>query len=182
MKFLKDFSEKLNLKPILVSQVSQIGSFSNKIMDFPFSEWCHTCVTLASHLVSHLGSRTPNRGSQAPEHENMEAWQYEIMYGDLDKGMELLRRKNAIQDRADGMLCDCDICSELDASSHEAWAEEIAFENDLLAAAERECDPNYRELVRQHEEDERLRRAHDRWVESQLDAHYADLAAAWIGE
>ena len=39
-------------------------------------------------------------------------WQEELMHGDFDTAMEMLKRHNAAQDRADGMVCDCDLCKE----------------------------------------------------------------------
>ena len=39
-------------------------------------------------------------------------WQEELMYGDFDTAMEMLKRHNAAQDKADGMVCDCHYCKE----------------------------------------------------------------------
>ena len=34
------------------------------------------------------------------------------MHGDFDTAMEMLKRHNAAQDKADGMVCDCQYCKE----------------------------------------------------------------------
>lgn len=44
--------------------------------------------------------------------QKLQPWQEELKYGDFDTAMEMLKRHNAAQDKADGMVCDCHYCKE----------------------------------------------------------------------
>ena len=67
---------------------------------------------LAATGVVTLVNKASNYAERKWGEPKLLPWQEELMHGDFDTAMEMLKRHNAAQDRADGMVCDCDLCKE----------------------------------------------------------------------
>lgn len=92
-------------------------------------------------------------------------WQEEMMHGDFDTALEMLKRHNAAQDKADGMVCECELCKEdeqifdeLDRI-YEEWNDDDWVDEPLFREP---CDPvDYAAYPPSVEEERAL---HDRFV------------------
>jgi len=67
---------------------------------------------LAATGVVTLVNKASNYAERKWGEPKLLPWQEELRHGDFDTAMEMLKRHNAAQDKADGMVCDCELCKE----------------------------------------------------------------------
>ena len=88
-------------------------------------------------------------------------WQEEMMHGDFDTAMEMLKRHNAAQDKADGMVCECQYCKEDEFTDEEV--EQLCEDGwDDMPLWREPCDPMDYAAYPPSVEEERA--MHDRFV------------------